>query len=570
MNRNLLIILLFLPGLFASAQVKEKIFVHTDKEFYLAGEIMWYKIYTVDSFSHRPLPLSKVAYIEIVARDQRSVAQARIGLDEGLGNGSFQLPFSIRSGSYVLRAYTNWMKNKGPDCFYEKNITILNTLRDPALIDSLIKAPFDNGSTGTGAPASTQSPDYDIQFFPEGGNLVAGLPTHIAFRIVDRSGKPVSCKGTVLKPTGDPLVHFQTLRFGMGEFLLTPEPNTLYRVSIETDDHQQLTSQLPMPEKQGYTMQVTDAGTDQLRIRVHTNNNDPGLKLLVSSRQKEDKPITNGEAEFTIEKNTLPDGISRLTILTNNNLPVCERLWFKAPTPLAIQAHPDKDSYATREKVNVGLFCTDPSGMPVKLDGSMAVILLDSLQSLTSDDLLSYLFLSSELKGVIIDPGYYFSGHTQEVQATTDLLMLTQGWRKFQYTQSPRIAPEYAGLLVTGKITDKRTGLPVANIPAWICAPGNYFHLAYATSDTNGMIQWDLGLLYGEHELVVQTVQPNKNRYRIDINSSFSETTPRSSFPGLRLPRTATQQLLWRSIGAQTQNAWQRATCPRNRLRRAS
>lgn len=589
MNRTIFSTLLFFFSLCASAQVEslhapaqpdlprspasveEKVFVHTDKDFYLAGEIMWYKVYVVDAASHHPLSLSKIAYVEIVSKDQRSVAHAKIALEEGLGSGSFQLPFSIRSGNYVLRAYTNWMKNEGADCFYEKNLTILNTLRDPALLDSLLATQVSRTTTASSVPA--QPAPYDTRFFPEGGYLVAGLPGRIAFRIIDRAGNPISCKGALINPAGDTITRFQSLRFGMGQFTFQPEEGAKYRAVLELEDHRQLISELPAPEKKGYTLQVSDAGDGQLKVIVRTNirNEDSLVWLAVSSRYvplaTDKKNITNGQAEFTVEKNALQDGISCFTLLSGNRkIPVCERLWFKAPAPLKLQVQTGQENYTARERVTVGLSSHDPTGLPVKMSGSMAVILLDSLQSIEQDDLLSYLFLSSGLKGSITSPGYYFSGNTPEIQATADLLMMTQGWRRFLHTSplampesaQPATPPEYAGMLISGRVTDKRTGLPAAGIPAWLCAPGNYFHLAYATSDKNGMIQWDLGLLYGKHELVVQTAHPgNANSYHIDILSPFSETLPQLTPPDLRLPQSVRSQLLWRSIGAQTQNAWQ-------------
>lgn len=591
MNRTILTILLFVLTIRTSAQTgtratapiagptaptEEKIYVHTDKEFYLAGEIMWFKAYTVDATSHIPLSLSKIAYVEILSKEQRPVAQAKIALAGGLGNGSFQLPFSVRSGNYILRAYTNWMKNTGPGCFFEKNLTILNTLRDAGLLDSLMRAPADPATPAQPAPA--QSSPYDIQFFPEGGNLIAGLPGRIAFRIVDHSGTPLACKGTVVNPSGDTITRCQTLRFGMGSFMLTPEENTKYRAVLELEDHHLLVSELPMPEKTGYTMQVTDPGAGQLKVLVRTNirNDNTNIKLYISSRQAAEKELTaeqnisNGETSFTIEKSSLTAGISRLTLLTGNNTPVSERLWFKAPTLLKLDIRPGQEMYGTREKAGISLSCSDTAGGPVRLNGSMAVILLDSLQSINEDDLLSYLYLSSDLKGPITSPDYYFSGNTPEIQETADLLMMTQGWRRFRPSASQpptsqsstpqpdgsSFPPEYIGMLVTGRITDRQTGQPVANIPAWLCAPGNYFHLAYSASDKNGMIQWDLGLLYGEHELVVEPVQPgSNNRYRIDILSSFSETPSQYTPSDLRLPHSG--QLLGHSIGAQAQNAWQ-------------
>ena len=341
----------------------EKIFTHTDKDLYFAGEIAWFKIYALDASTLHPLSISKVAYVEIISKE-RPILQAKIALDEGLGSGSFQLPFSIPSGNYILRVYTSWMKNAGPETFFEKELTILNTLRDPGYLDSLI-----------------------------------------------RQGTPY------LSPT---------------------------------------------------------------------------------------------------QTNILPSN-----------------------TPL--QLNSDKETYSPREKITLSL-----DGPPGNTFLSMSVVLQDSLQSTSPDNIITGLSQSPAPSGT--------SANTPSGTPAT-------------------IPPDYAGLLLPGRITDKLTGLPAANVPAWLCAPGNPFHLAYAVSNSEGNLSWDLGDLYGEHELVVQTAgtpgqtaqgpsQPAPdasagNRYRIDILSPFYNPGLSQSPAALQLRAGTSQQLLWHSIAAQTQNAWQ-------------
>ena len=112
---------------FASYQEKnlqEKIFVHTDKSFYLAGEIVWFKIYNVDGKSHKPLDISKVAYLEILDKENNAIIQTKVRLKEGSGDGSVYLPVSVAPGNYILRAYTRWMKNFDPEFYFEKPVTI--------------------------------------------------------------------------------------------------------------------------------------------------------------------------------------------------------------------------------------------------------------------------------------------------------------------------------------------------------------------------------------------------------------------------------------------------------------
>ncbi len=564
MNRSILIFILLArlvpveaqTGVVAqtaiAAQANERVFVHTDKEFYLAGEIIWFKLYVVDAASNRQSALSKVAYVEIISNDQHPVLQAKIALDEGLGNGSFQLPFSIRSGNFIFRAYTRWMMNVGPEACFEKPVTILNTLQAP--------------------PATADKPVnptlYDIQFFPEGGSLVQGLPNNIAFRIADRSGKGLSCKGVVVNTAGDTIARFHTLRFGMGRFSFTPPAGAVCKALLELDDHTQLTYTLPSAQDKGYTLQVTPGDDNRLTITVHTNvpggtgsaggSDDSIIRLFIHNQEAistiDQQMITGGEVHFIVDEKQLPDGITVFTLLTGASKPVGERLWFHRPAAFHMDLHTDKEQYNTREKVSVKL---DPGG--VQFNASMAVVLQDSLQSTGQEDILNYLFLSSELKGRIESPAYYFSNDNPEAGETANLLMMTQGWRRLsQKVSGPRHPPEYTGLLVTGKVIDRQTNAPASGIFAWLSAPGLKFRLTSALSNAEGELQWDLGKLYGAHELVVQTGDSVMDlRYRIDLFDPFASTLTQTTPPPFKWPATAKDQLLTHSIGAQAQNAWQ-------------
>jgi hypothetical protein len=112
---------------YSNSTQQEKLYVHTDKNFYLAGELLWFKVYNVDGAAYQPVDLSKIAYLEILDKENKPVMQAKIALRKGKGNGSFYLPVSINSGNYTLRAYTNWMKNLPATCYFEKPVTIVNT-----------------------------------------------------------------------------------------------------------------------------------------------------------------------------------------------------------------------------------------------------------------------------------------------------------------------------------------------------------------------------------------------------------------------------------------------------------
>jgi len=118
-------------NLYKQSALQEKIFVHTDKNIYLPGEILWFKIYCVDGNDHKPLNLSKVVYIDVLDNNQNPVVQAKVAMKNGLGDGSLYIPVSITNGNYKLRAYTSWMKNFSPDFYFEKQITLINPLKSP-------------------------------------------------------------------------------------------------------------------------------------------------------------------------------------------------------------------------------------------------------------------------------------------------------------------------------------------------------------------------------------------------------------------------------------------------------
>ena len=231
--KRLWVILIFLQVSLASAQkqewdsltqkfvryqkntLQEKKFAHLDRSLYVAGETVWLKLYYIDGYFHRPLDISKVAYVEILDRDNKAIIQTKISLKDGTGNGQLLLPVTINSGNYLVRVYTNWMKNFSSEYYFQQQITILNTVRRTEPI------PKNN------------SPLYDIQFFPEGGYLVDGIKSTVAFRIVDQSGMGKDILGAILNQRGDTVVSFRPLKFGIGNFTFLPSSSEQYKVVIK-------------------------------------------------------------------------------------------------------------------------------------------------------------------------------------------------------------------------------------------------------------------------------------------------------------------------------------------------
>ncbi len=526
--------------------LQEKLYLHTDKSFYVCGEIIWVKLYNVDACFNKPLGVSKIAYVELISQAQKPVLQAKIELKDGTGDGSFMLPFSLNSGAYVLRAYTNWMKNFGPDLFFETPITIVNTLK---------KLP----------PSEADSARPDIRFFPEGGNLVYGLESKIGFHAVDADGKGLAIKGIVVNQNNDTVKSFESLRFGMGNFTLKPASGDSYKAIVHTESGDTITRYLPASYNRGFVMRLEPVDKETLRVSVHSNTADEPLFLLVHTRQSTKKAqsnvLKNGFAEFIVKKTELGEGISHFTIFNHFQQPVCERLYFRKPAHLEIGIAANEKVYARRRKVTIKV-SSSINSQPSKANASVSVFTADSLQSLPGNDILSYLWLCSDLKGRVESPLYYFHSTDEQLEEATDNLMLTHGWSRFKWEEILgsknavfKFLPEYEGPLISGRVTEKSTGAPAINVVPYFTVPGEKFALNTAVTDHNGNVIFNVDKFYGNKEIIVQ-VHDSAKACNIDLAPSFISDFSSQRRYSFKIFEKWQEQLLSYSVSSQVENTF--------------
>ncbi len=545
-------VLAALKNSFAQQQVlQEKIFVHTDKTFYLTGEILWFKVYAVDASLNKPIDVSKVAYIEVLDNKNSPLLQAKVNLHNGIGSGSLYIPVTATNGNYKLRAYTNWMKNFNADFYFEQPISIINPLISPQ------------------AQAREAKPDNDVQFFPEGGNLVDGIKNTIAFKAVGANGKGVEVTGVIINDHSDTVAHFTSFKFGMGRFAFTPSLNHTYKAVMRIGQNGALIKDMPAIHKQGYVMQVTDAGQEKLAVTI--NSKTTGLPnetvyVFVHSGQyikvAEGVNLNNGTARLVIDKNKLGDGISHITLFNAEKMPACERLYFKRPKLLLINATADKLNYGIRNKVNIDIDVQNETGKPRVADLSLSVYKLDSLQTAEPDQILSYLWLKAELKGSIESADYYLRTNNTESDEALDNLMLTQGWSRFkwqeilsaQQTPSFKFLPEYNGHIITAKVTESENGKPVEGTIAYLGATGKRVQLYTASSDTAGHLLFNTKDFYGSNEVVLQLATEKDSVYHLDVLSPFSEQYSTNSLTVLNITPNLRRALEINNVAMQAQN----------------
>lgn len=435
---------------------QEKVYLHLDRPYYSAGDTIRYKAYLTAGALHESSPFSKTLYVELIGKDNNIHHSHKLYVEEGRVSGYLYIPDTIKSGNYMLRAYTAWMRNFPKDYFFYKELKIWN----PQTQDTLVSQELSNDA-------------IDIHFFPEGGNMVHGLPGKVAFKAVNAEGKGCEVSGVILDESGREVVEFQSNSLGFGLLFLLPEAGKSYHAVLKTNGKKY---DLPEPKSSGISLNLSNnPAADDLILRIVSSPNSRFTKLYIVSHVR---GVLNYTAQVDMSSNIalakiprasfLP-GVAQVTILDEQGFPLAERLVFaREPAKGNVMLETDKKQYKPREKVKLDVHLQDTAGMPVFSDVSLCVV--DAYQAIWEvdrEDILSYLWLKSELKGRIEDPGYYFNPDREDRWQALDMLLMTQGWRRFSIQEAmqkkwdkPAFGIEQ-GLILAGKIKDKYNGNPI-------------------------------------------------------------------------------------------------------------
>jgi hypothetical protein len=523
----------------------EKIYLHVNQSSFLVGETVWFSAYAVDGSTHQGTKVSAVAYVEILDRNNVAVTQGKIELKNGRGSGSFYLSPLINSGNYVIRAYTNWMRNQSPLYYFHKQITIINTF-----------APLEKKKTNVATVKLVAS------FFPEGGNLIAGTTNKVGFKVTDTHGRSVSARGALLNDKNDTLLSFSPLRSGIGAFSFQPEAGVTYRALVKDAQGQAAVFDLPKVQSSGHALKVLDSEQQfQVTIENRTGMQAPSI-IIVHSRHKithadiiqdQGHPVT-----INFNKAELHDGISSITLFNAMMQPVAERLIYKRPTQkFTVTARANQSDYGVRRPVTVDLEASAPANV------SISVYRRDSIGTPAEDNIVDYLMLSSDLQGTIESPSYYLTD-SKEVNAALDNLMLTHGWRRFNWQdvvnrkkENIAFIPEVNGPIVTAKILNEANE-PASGILAYLATPSKSPRLFPSRSDVSGKIQFDVQNLYGPRNVVIQPNNKSDSAYHIVLENSFSTDFAPFNPSDLHLSPSLKEELQERSLAMQVEDIYHR------------
>lgn len=389
----------------------------------------------------------------------------------------------------------------------------------------------------------------DIQFFPEGGELIAGVPTQMAFKAVSNKGLGIDLSGTVVDNQGTQVTTFNATNLGMGSFYLNAEANKTYTANITYKDGTKSSVALPQAVPAGLTLQVNNAAPDFINLKIVANDNyfglhkDKGVYLVAQNAGVVYYAAQTAlKAQVTaakIPKDKFPSGIIQLTLFAADGQPVSERLVFiSRADALNLGVKTDLTSYKPRQKVSMTVTAKNTTG---NLEGNFSVAVVNETKVPANEDaqttILSSLLLTSDLKGYIEKPNYYFNKPDAKKLGDLDVLLLTQGYRRFAYkeilaNQYPKVSflPEQ-GMNITGTLRD-RTGMPVKKAGMRLTMPGKTYSAEALTSPSGVFDFQNLNIPDSSQVVISAKYSANGNNLMIMVDQSpFPEIAKNKNWP---------------------------------------
>jgi MG2 domain. len=432
----------------------EKVYLHLDRPYYSAGEDIWIKAYLVNAVTNELSDSSNNLNVELLSPGSKIIKRLILRLDNGVGAGDFHLGDSIASGNYVIRAYTNWMRNFGDIFFFKQEIVVENQLE----IKSIIQPDHQENNE-----------NVDVQFFPEGGPLIENVYTLLGFKAVNSSGYGCNVKGHVFSSPGDTVTSFSSSHLGMGGFFFLPKKGLKYYAAGYAGNGIPFKVELPAVSETGYSIKVSEINKDYFRVTIKTNQetldkcplNEMVIvgtshnSLCITAKAKVraiDNPVILSKKEF-------PEGVALITLMDTTAKKYCERAYYVHPKKnYQITIIPDHEAYAPRQKVTLQISVRDTSDNPVAANLSISVVDGNQIKSFEKkSDISSYLLLESEIRGYIEQPSFYFDTTISGRYQALDNLLITQGWRNFIWNNLPDTVNKFnypieEGITVSGRL----------------------------------------------------------------------------------------------------------------------
>ncbi len=516
---------------------QEKVYLHFDNTSYYQGDKIWFKAYIVLAPTNEATPLSQTLHVELLTPGGKVIDKQVLKITNGQCHGDFtlnQLPFY--SGFYEIRAYTRYMRNFGDDIVFSRVFPVFDRPKKEGDYTQCRIMKNSDARYGTSRPVTRDEQNFGIRFYPEGGYLIAGLPTRVAFEIIGRDGNDhTHYEGIVKNSTSDSIItHFSALSDGRGYFTMTPlSDRTHYEAVINVNGKEQA-FRLPEVRHDGVNISVdntTSTDTATVTIRKRHDGTQKAIGVDFSSRgytYASGEIMLDSVATLKINKHSAPTGVSTVTIYDSDGDIIADRMFFIHKSDHAtVSIKTDKTTYLPTEKVTAELTVTDSDGQPVTTPLSVSVTDADNAIGY-QPDILSSLLLTSDIKGYVTNPSQYFSQSNPDRHAQLDLLMMTQEWRRYPWKEDATgdqsgipYLPKH-GISVSGQVVSFVKGVPKSNVTiSTMLSQKNaedsirqVFVDSY-TTDSCGRFAFDCNII-GRWYLIMSTSENGKKKdYRI-------------------------------------------------------
>lgn len=497
----------------------------------------WMMNFSLDDFYNKVIPVG-------------DVINKKLGTDityvtEG-NKTKATIQFRDGKGALLGRKKINWEAIDGWDAFDKGKaetddmgrVTISFSSKDKELLKNgqlIVKIDAETPQVGE-FPLRNALEEIDVQFFPEGGDLIADLSKKVAFKAVGSNGKSIPVKGKVIDSKKKIVAEFADLGLGMGTLEFTPLANELYKAVVVLPSGNERTFDLPTVKAEGISLVVADKNNETIVVELlssesYFSKNQNKLIYLFGQLNGHlvygaQVTIKSTKVSVNVPVKELPNGIIQFTLMSPQGKPLSERLVFNESSDnLAIQIKSDKSNYSRKENVKLDI----SNGSLEKVLTSLSVSVIDESKVPFNDHeentILSNLLLTSDLKGYIEKPNYYFDTAISNRNEALDALLLTQGFRRFSYDdliaeKYPKVdfLPEQ-NINLSGTLR-LNTGKPVSNGGLLLSIPARGMRKDVYT-DNNGRFSFE-ELSFPDSVKVNINARSNDNYRNLVINMDQS------------------------------------------------
>ena len=535
---------------------QEKVYLHFDNMGYFENETLWFKAYVTRTDNGHPSDLSKVLYVELLNPTGDVLQTLKYPIDSlGMSHGEMKLDTIMGAGLYEVRAYTRYMTNWGTNAVFSRVIPVWKKPKQEGDYSDLTivpipyhqrlpnrREPMDTlylQAVGEGIYTDDLNKTISVNFYPEGGDLIAGKRCRVAMLAVDDNGHPYESEGFVMNGAGDVLASVKTDSLGRGLFELVPDTGKLtfqMRNLKKKEKRQVQFFALPQAKTEGCTLSL-DAVSEQMLATLQCTDGICGNMLgyvlmhngnIVRCDTIKAVPLL----EIELDRTTMPEGVNQLTVFDSWGRIMAERLFFICPKP-------DK---ADSIRVTALTQRLKPCGkvemeLHTRPNANLSFSAMDA-QTMTNGkqgNMKTWMLLSSDVRGYIHNVDYYFEADDKEHRESADLLMLTQGWRRYDWRlMSERYTfrkaqPIEDQFYLYGQLKEYRRRNPVPNVKLYVSLYNEKGQslLGNAVTDSLGNYAFKMPFMDGEWKMFIYTTRETKGgekrkTYYVGIDRQFS------------------------------------------------